>query len=649
MIQEDPSFSSRAEAAFLEWLARRRAGQTIEFSSFCRTQPVEVARELGSIHAAWEFLNRIEQVGRDPVSFVEQIQQRLGVEVGPQISLGSEEEARRRSVGDEATPGSSRLLERLRAAGPHTSRYQVLGEVARGGMGAILRIWDADLRRVSAMKVVLGKSDGESADTPPVDPRTLGRFLEEAQVTGQLDHPGIVPVHELGLDADGHVFFTMRLVKGEDLRAVFDHVTTGEGGWTRTRVLGVLLKVCEAVSYAHAKGVIHRDLKPSNVMVGKFGEVYEMDWGLARVLGHEDQHDLRLKQIGGSTSSAVQTERRAERDEIPDSPLVTMDGDVVGTPSFMPPEQARGEIEELGPHSDVYAIGAMLYQLVTGQMPYVSPGARMSQHTILAAVLHGPPESVAKLAPDTPAELVAIIEKAMARDGSARFATADELIEELRGYLERGVTGARRMLAGWVAKVSWILDAACWIAPLTWGALVIGGALALFARNTTFYFGVPVAVNLQLHEPRATGTAGWFGKVRLEAPEAQLLVTLEGWPSVVFALAAAALGLGAFWYAVRRLREVFAAMRVGRPFVAENVARLRRIAAVLLCSAAVKTAFSAWYGHALGGAIEIDGGSVSVPVQWSYLLLTGAAIVFIIAQLFQLGVELEGRPSDVRS
>ena len=106
------------------------------------------------------------------------------------------------------------------------------------------------------------------------------RFLEEAQVTGQLDHPGIVPVHELGLDSEGRVYFTMKLVKGEDLRSIFAQVETGEHGWNLTRALGVLLKVCDAMAYGHSKGVIHRDLKPANVMVGKFGEVYVMDWGL---------------------------------------------------------------------------------------------------------------------------------------------------------------------------------------------------------------------------------------------------------------------------------------------------------------------------------------------------------------------------------
>src|SRR5262245_35996380 len=168
-------------------------------------------------------------------------------------------------------------------------RYKLEGEIARGGMGAILRVWDEDLQRHLAMKVVLGQGEAApSGKTPPVDSRRLARFLEEAQVTSQLDHPGIVPVHELGLDAKGCVYFTMKLVKGKTLKDVLDELAAGEGDWTQTRVLGVIQKVCDAMAYAHHKGVIHRDLKPTNVMVGRFGEVYVMDWGLARVLDRPD-------------------------------------------------------------------------------------------------------------------------------------------------------------------------------------------------------------------------------------------------------------------------------------------------------------------------------------------------------------------------
>src|SRR5262249_14110006 len=153
---------------------------------------------------------------------------------------------------------------------PRSRRYEVQEGIGRGAMGTVWRALDKELRRRVAMKVLdpwvarAGDSE-ESADCAL-------RFLEEAQITGQLDHPGIVPVHELGLDDAGRLFFTMKLVRGQTLAEVFDLARNGTGGWSQARVLGVVLKVCEAVAFAHARGVIHRDLKPSNVMVGRFGE-----------------------------------------------------------------------------------------------------------------------------------------------------------------------------------------------------------------------------------------------------------------------------------------------------------------------------------------------------------------------------------------
>src|SRR5262249_7966509 len=152
-----------------------------------------------------------------------------------------------------------------------------------------------------------------------------------------------------------------RLVKGHDLKTIFEKVKTGENGWSITRALGVLLDVCNALAYAHSKGIIHRDIKPSNVMVGKYGETYVMDWGLAKFVGRMDHRALRLR-LSDETNS-VRTDRR---DSGMESPIVTMDGEVIGTPAYMPPEQAEGRIAELCPASDVYSVGAMLYTLLAG-------------------------------------------------------------------------------------------------------------------------------------------------------------------------------------------------------------------------------------------------------------------------------------------
>ncbi|MFT5292448.1 MAG: serine/threonine protein kinase, partial [Planctomycetota bacterium] len=371
--------------------------------------------------------------------------------------LGSDPNVNLRDDGSESAEGSSSArIESLRSSGGSRQRYVLKGEIGRGGMGAILKVFDADLRRHLAMKVVLGQSGQTSGDTAELESQLLVRFLEEAQVTGQLDHPGVVPVHELGVDAEGRVYFTMRLVKGQDLSTVFAKVHEGDPDWSRTRVLGVLLKVCEAMSYAHEKGVVHRDLKPANIMVGRHGAVYVMDWGLARIEGREDSHDLRLQEQPVSIS-VIETDRRDSKNKQADSPLMTMDGSVMGTPFYMPPEQAAGRLADIGPHSDVYALGAMLYHLLVGRMPYHRPGDNASPFTVLAQVLGGPPKPIHELAPDVPLELVSICEKAMQPEFADRYANMGELAKDLRAYLENRVvqahqSGAVIELKKWVQR-----------------------------------------------------------------------------------------------------------------------------------------------------------------------------------------------------
>jgi formylglycine-generating enzyme required for sulfatase activity/serine/threonine protein kinase len=388
---------------------------------------------------------------------------------------------------------AARALERLAQRTRPFGRYDVQGEVARGGQGAVLRVRDQDLDRDLAMKVVHGQEALAQGETRPVDSLTLGRFIEEAQVTGRLDHPGIVPVHELGLDAEGRVYFTMKLVKGEDLSAIFEKVRTGREGWTLTRALGVLTKVCEAMAYAHAKQVIHRDLKPANIMVGKFGEVYVMDWGLARVLNAEDHHDLRIQ------PTLMTSEMRSERHDAssPDSPLVTMDGDVVGTPVYMSPEQATGKLDRMGPHSDVYSLGAMLYELCAGHMPYVRPDMMLSARAVWYRVQEGPPEALQKRAPRTPPELVAICERAMAREVEARYRDTSELAADLAAFLEQRVVSAFET-GGWAEARKWVQRNRALAAALAAAVLLllVGLATALFLRQEA-------QDNLDLAERRA--------------------------------------------------------------------------------------------------------------------------------------------------
>ncbi|MCY2960276.1 MAG: serine/threonine-protein kinase [Planctomycetota bacterium] len=458
-----PREPTPAESIFVAWLADRSR----DFAQVVRAHP-EHSPELRALHALWLRLEPVLSLaGVQPSEAIE----RLKPETAPQpapldraptpLDLGS------KSAGKSATSDLLRRLDQKR----RTGRYRLEGEVARGGMGAILRVWDEDIRRHLAMKVVLGQA-AESGETPPVESRVLARFLEEAQITGQLDHPGIVPVHELGLDADGRVYFTMKLVKGRHLGAIYDLVAAGHEGWNETRALGVLLKACEAVAYAHAKDVIHRDLKPANVMVGDFGEVYVMDWGLARVLGRVETPEQRA----ASAPAAVRTERVQERESSPASSFMTMDGEVVGTPAYMPPEQARGDIDALSARSDVYALGAMLYHLLAGAPPYTIPGETAGGRDIWKRALAGPPTPLETIAPRAPTELVAICDKAMAREPADRYASVLELAEDLRAFLEGRVVGAFE--GGALAEArKWVRRNKALAASLAAAVLALGAGL----------------------------------------------------------------------------------------------------------------------------------------------------------------------------
>jgi len=247
------------------------------------------------------------------------------------------------------------------------SRYQLQGEIARGGMGAVLKGRDTDLGRDLAIKVLL--------DSHKNKPEIVQRFIEEAQIGGQLQHPGIAPVYELGQFSDRRPFFSMKLVKGETLSKIL--AQRKSPAEDRGRFLGIFEHVCQTMAYAHSRGVIHRDLKPANIMVGAFGEVQVMDWGLAKVLPSGGVADERMSQTRSSEHSVVQTlrSRGGGGDKTPE-PVgsfgsQTQIGSVMGTPAYMPPEQALGEIDNLDERADVFGLGAILCEVLTGRPPYI--------------------------------------------------------------------------------------------------------------------------------------------------------------------------------------------------------------------------------------------------------------------------------------
>jgi len=255
--------------------------------------------------------------------------------------------------GPEEVSPILKLAATAEAEARSDGRYQVLGEIARGGVGVVLKGRDKDLGRDVALKV-LRKEYAARDDI-------LERFVEEAQIGGQLQHPGIVPVYSIGLQADGRPFFAMKLVKGSTLSALLAERKSPAD--RRRHFLGIFEQVCQTIAYAHARGVVHRDLKPSNVMIGGFGEVQVVDWGFAKVLGSAPSVRTRPGQ------TIVATVRSGEGSSN------SVAGSVLGTPAYMPPEQALGQVDDLDERADVFCLGGILCEILTGAPPYVGEPA----------------------------------------------------------------------------------------------------------------------------------------------------------------------------------------------------------------------------------------------------------------------------------
>ncbi len=296
-------------------------------------------------------------------------------------------------------------------------RYEDLGPIAAGSFGEVRRVRDTLLDRVLAMKIL----HAEHIDRD--DHRR--RFLAEAQITAQLQHPGVVALYDRGELEDGRLWFTMKEVRGRTLREVIDELHAASSpdgwgvtatGWTFRRLVDAFARIAQAVAFAHGRGVVHRDLKPENVMVGEFGEILVMDWGLAR------------------RSSGAADPLESVDDEPPLDDSMTRYGDVLGTPAYMAPEQAHGDSRRHGPWSDVYALGAVLYHLLSGRPPYRHGGGG-----VIVQLLAGPPQPVAEAASgkvSVPAELADVCERAMRREIGERYAGAERLAEDVVAWLD---------------------------------------------------------------------------------------------------------------------------------------------------------------------------------------------------------------------
>lgn len=316
------------------------------------------------------------------------------------------------------SPSSSETRARVDGEGPKADlleRFESRGEIGRGGMATVYHVVDRNLLRHSAMKVLAPELARQESYRL--------RFLEEAQIGGQLDHPNIVPVHELGVDDNGALYFTMKRVVGETLEDWLER----DAGPRSVQMIGpyleVLVKVCDAISFAHSRGVVHRDLKPANIMIGSHSQVYLMDWGLARIIGAQSAPSDNA----GRRSIATTRDRdNVELDE---------EGMVAGSLSHMPPEQAKAHNHLVDERSDVFALGAVLYHVITGRAPFSAPDLR--EQVAKAQAADFTPVERMEWANPLPRRLGAIAERAMAYEPAARYQSAEELKQDLLSY-QRG-------------------------------------------------------------------------------------------------------------------------------------------------------------------------------------------------------------------
>lgn len=309
------------------------------------------------------------------------------------------------------------IEDQLNQASAAANRYRVIKPFQKGGLGQVSIAQDQEINREVALKEILPRH----ADS--LEARS--RFLVEAEITGSLEHPGVVPVYGLGQYADGRPFYAMRFIRGDNLKLEIESFKNDfpegqRGGDYELRfrkLLGRFIDVCHAIEYAHNRCVLHRDLKPGNIMLGKYGETLVVDWGLAKTIDSNevptDTIEAPLQPLSCDGSTATQM------------------GTVVGTPAYMSPEQASGQLDRLGPATDIYSLGATLFHLLTGKPPF----SEAPQVTLLEHVRAGKFTKPRELDPTIPPAMEAICLKAMARDIPDRYLTASDLSDDIERWL----------------------------------------------------------------------------------------------------------------------------------------------------------------------------------------------------------------------
>jgi serine/threonine protein kinase len=420
------SAAERIDAVCARFEAAWKAGQAPRIEDFLGgaegAQREALLREMLRVELDWRLL-------QEDVPAVEDY---LGRFPGHEALIRTEVEGRAAAVR-RPPAGDTALDDAAGRTGPYVRGpepepvvpgYEVVGRLGKGGMGEVLRVHDPDFDRPLALKVMLAELVGQ--------PGAESRFLAEARITGRLQHPGVPPVHELGRLADGRPFLAMKLVEGRTLQELLKERTSPSEDLPR--FVSVFGQVCQAVGYAHSQGVLHRDLKPQNVMVGAFGEVQVMDWGLAKTLASWG----RVTPVDDATGGP----RRPLRDTGLAPDHETIPGKALGTPAYMAPEQARGEIDRLDTRTDVFGLGAILCVILTGQPAFVG--------TNFGAILREAEsgnvgDAFARLdACGADAELVALAKRCLAPDPEQRPRDAAEVAAAVSAYQAGVEERARR-------------------------------------------------------------------------------------------------------------------------------------------------------------------------------------------------------------
>ncbi len=446
----------------------------------------------------------------------------------------SDDSSRDEAVGDDRSillrlEEQGQVAPRVRLKGTDrsdaaTERYEVLGEVARGGVGVVLRGRDNDVGRDVALKVLL--------EQHLRSPELVQRFVEEAQVGGQLQHPGIVPVYELGLQADNRPFFAMKLVKGETLAVRL--AARQDPHADRRALLAVFREVCRTLAYAHSRGVIHRDLKPSNVMIGNFGEVQVVDWGFAKVLQKGGVADERLLRRAERHVTMISTVRSGA------GSTASIAGSVMGTPAYMPPEQAMGRVEDLDERSDLFCLGAILCEILTGAPPY-GGGASEVMTAAAEARLDAAHARLDACGADQP--LVALCKRCLEPLPQDRPASATVLADEVAAHLATAEKRAHEMRLEALRAQE---QAEQQRRARRQTTLVGGSVVALLVIAAGAYFLHDAARTRRERDRR--------GAIEAALQDAERLRSAQRWPEAL-AAAERAIGLGDGGAVARGIRE----------------------------------------------------------------------------------------------